>query len=40
MGNERVPTGFFELPDAENVSAVLFSNSGTTRCAQGEIFRN
>lgn len=27
--NRRAPSGFFNLPDAENVSAVLFSNSGT-----------
>jgi hypothetical protein len=26
---KEVPFGFFDLPDAENVSAVLFSNSGT-----------
>jgi hypothetical protein len=25
----EVPTGFFSLPDAENVSAVLFNNNGT-----------
>jgi hypothetical protein len=24
-----VPSGFFDLPEAENVSAVLFSNAGT-----------
>jgi hypothetical protein len=24
-----IPSGFFDLPDAENVSAVMFSNSGT-----------
>jgi hypothetical protein len=28
-GTKEVPCGFIELPDAENVSAVLFSNSGT-----------
>ena len=28
-GDKVVPSGFFDLPDAENVSAVLFSNSGT-----------
>jgi len=28
-GNKEIPSGFFDLPDAENVSAVLFSNSGT-----------
>ena len=27
--NKKVPSGFFDLPDAENVSAVLFSNAGT-----------
>ena len=26
---KRVPSGFFDLPDAENVSAVIFSNAGT-----------
>lgn len=26
---KRIPSGFFNLPDAENVSAVLFSNSAT-----------
>jgi len=26
---KRIPSGFFSQPDAENVSAVLFSNSGT-----------
>ena len=28
-GSKEIPSGFFDLPDAENVSAVLFSNSGT-----------
>jgi hypothetical protein len=28
-GDKVIPSGFFELPDAENVSAVLFSSSGT-----------
>lgn len=28
-GTKEVPAGFFNLPDTENVSAVLFSNSGT-----------
>lgn len=28
-GNKAVPSGFFDLPGAENVSAVLFSNAGT-----------
>jgi hypothetical protein len=28
-GNKVIPSGFFDLPGAENVSAVLFSNSGT-----------
>jgi hypothetical protein len=26
---KKIPTGFFDLPGAENVSAVLFSNAGT-----------
>lgn len=26
---KRVPSGFFDLPDAENVSAIIFSNAGT-----------
>ena len=28
-GKKRIPSGFFELPEAENISGVLFSNSGT-----------
>jgi hypothetical protein len=28
-GNKEIPSGFFDQPDAENVSAVVFSNSGT-----------
>lgn len=28
-GEKEVPSGFFDLPEAENVSAVLFSNAGT-----------
>lgn len=28
-GDKRIPSGFFQQPGAENVSAVLFSNSGT-----------
>jgi hypothetical protein len=28
-GTKEIPSGFFAQPDAENVSAVLFSNSGT-----------
>lgn len=28
-GGKKIPTGFFDLPGAENVSAVLFSNAGT-----------
>ena len=28
-GEKEIPSGFFDLPGAENVSAVLFSNSGT-----------
>lgn len=29
VGDKRVPTNFFAQPDAENVSAILFSNAGT-----------
>lgn len=29
-GAKQIPSGFFEQPDAEHVSAVLFSNSATT----------
>lgn len=29
MGGKEIPSGFFFLPGAENISAVLFSNSGT-----------
>ena len=29
FGGKSVPSGFFFLPDAQHVSAVLFSNSGT-----------
>lgn len=28
-GTKEIPSGFFAQPDAENISAVLFSNSGT-----------
>ncbi len=28
-GEKEIPSGFFDLPGAENISAVLFSNSGT-----------
>ena len=28
-GDKRIPSGFFQQPHSENVSAVLFSNSGT-----------
>ena len=28
-GKKKIPSGFFGLPDAENISAVLFNNSGT-----------
>jgi len=28
-GEKEIPSGFFDLPGAENVSAVVFSNSGT-----------
>ena len=27
--NKTIETGFFDLPDAENISAVIFSNAGT-----------
>jgi hypothetical protein len=29
VGTKEIPSGFFSQPDAENVSAVLFSNGGT-----------
>lgn len=29
QGVKKIPSGFFNLPDAENISAVLFSNTGT-----------
>lgn len=29
MGNKEVPSGYFFQPDSENVSAILFSASGT-----------
>jgi hypothetical protein len=29
FGTKKIPSGFFDLPDSENVSAVLFSNAGT-----------
>jgi len=28
-GEKRIPSGFFRLPESENISAVIFSNSGT-----------
>ncbi len=28
-GEKEIPSGFFDLPGSENISAVLFSNSGT-----------
>ncbi|MGO8086873.1 hypothetical protein AB9E29_07060 [Rhizobium leguminosarum] len=28
-GEKVIPSGFFDLPDAENISAVIFSNAGT-----------
>ena len=28
-GTKEIPSGFFDLPSAENVSAVIFSNEGT-----------
>jgi hypothetical protein len=30
LGPKKVPAGFFYLPDAQHISAVLFSNAGTT----------
>jgi hypothetical protein len=29
QGEKRIPSGFFDQPNAENVSAVLFTNAGT-----------
>lgn len=29
FGDKSIPSGFFDLPGAENISAVLFSNAGT-----------
>jgi hypothetical protein len=29
FGEKRIPSGFFHQPECENISAVLFSNSGT-----------
>ena len=29
FGSKTIPSGFFDLPGAENISAVLFSNAGT-----------
>jgi hypothetical protein len=29
LGNKKVPAGYFFQPDAENISAVAFSNAGT-----------
>jgi hypothetical protein len=29
VGSKIIPSGFFDLPGAENISAVLFSNAGT-----------
>ncbi|KAF2992560.1 hypothetical protein OGR47_05875 [Methylocystis sp. MJC1] len=29
FGDKTIPSGFFDLPGAENVSAVIFSNAGT-----------
>ena len=29
FGEKEVPSGFFDLPGAENISAILFSNAGT-----------
>ncbi|AXB79597.1 hypothetical protein [Novosphingobium sp. P6W] len=29
FGDKRIPSGFFDQPLAENVSAVIFSNAGT-----------
>ncbi|WP_342538569.1 hypothetical protein MKY15_21745 [Sporosarcina sp. FSL K6-1540] len=30
VGDKKIPSGFFQQPNAENISAILFSNSGTT----------
>jgi hypothetical protein len=30
LGDKTIPSGFFTQPDAENISAVLFTNSGTS----------
>jgi hypothetical protein len=30
-GAKVIPSGFFSLPDSENISAVIFSNEGTTK---------
>lgn len=29
LGEKTIPSGFFDLPGAENISAIVFSNSGT-----------
>lgn len=31
LGNKKIPSGFFRLPDAENISAVLFANTGNSK---------
>lgn len=30
LGEKRIPSGFFSQPDAEHISAVMFTNSGTS----------
>lgn len=30
IGEKTIPSGFFNQPNAENISAIIFSNSGTT----------
>jgi hypothetical protein len=29
QGEKRIPSGFFNQPDADNISAILFTNAGT-----------
>jgi hypothetical protein len=44
LGLKRIPSGFFAQPDTENISAVLFSNTGThakfNRMGQQGAFRS
>lgn len=30
VGSKSIPSGFFDLPDSENISAVIFTNAATT----------